>query len=1382
MKFFNYIIGFLFLSLFVYYPSAAQIDGPIPPSPTALAFQKYVDYPVDYSTGLPQMNIPLYTINLRDYSFPISASFHASGRKPDFNYTPLGVNWELMATGLISREVRGRPDESGYQHVEQLASFYYPQSQRADELMSIDPGTTWSSGNIYPKDSEYDIFSINVNGISAKFIIKDNGAIVFLTYLPYTVTTDYTWNQFILIDDKGNVYKFGNDGAGLGYSEFNRTTFAINKPVSWYLSSITTPSGSIIKFKYGTLYIQPSSWLGNRTYKDLGTLIDGDIHNMNSCVYGGGCNTISLFNSYFSQYHGGVYTRTIPVSDIDYYMGYLQEIDFDNGKMVFNYPVSGANTYYLLNSCTISTAQNPIRTIDFVYYPFLPGTDLTLFNNNSRTIQNITFNDKNNAAIEKYNFDYYPGINGGTLPEFAKAKDWWGYCNQITPSYLGTSQIPIQSIHIDRGAYDGQVAQSYDLSTNGTINCKVPNLSAKLVGMIKAIHYPTGGTTSFTYEPNQVYSNNLNLVDGPGIRIQKILSYDGSGILTTGKTYSYSGGIAAVRPSAPNDYFIAKRMMLFTNIDFSYNTSQTFGTAFLGSYKYREYSSEPVPEVQAASRYPVYYQTVTENSYSVNNQNNGRTIYNYTNPVYSSNSSYVSYPTQYGTTILTVGDADYFTPQAITFSEWTQPKLTSKVVQKYDVANNTYKNVSVTNITYTNLNIVNIPQVSLYKYLEFPTDNAPSASISGGSVQRYWMTNSSFNWDVYTVLDRTISTAVMKPQSETNITYDNNGSQLTNTTTYYYDNLVHVNPTRIVNTTSDATKTLTNYITYAGDYAGASASISSLPIEQVTVQTKSGVSSIVSGQIATYTKNVIDHLYKWECVNPLATSSFKFTNRPIGIIPPTGSPTAFTTDSKYSLKALFTHDPYNNPLTITPTNNSPKAYIWDYTNTYPIAEVINASSKDIFHTSFEDANGNSASGDSKTGAKSRTNGYSVPLSNLTNGQYILSYWLKSGSIWNFQTSTITVSGGSYTINLSGQIDEVRFYPATAQMTTYTYDPLIGMTSQCDIKNETTYYEYDNYGRLKLTRDRDKNIRKQIEYNLVNPSFFNDVQSGVFTKTGCGPNYLGTQVTYIVSEGTYSSIISKSDANAKASAEVSVKGQAYANANGTCFNYKNYIETKTFTKACSAGLYGSEIDYTVAYGTYTSIISPQDAQQKAIDDVNTNGQNYANNFPGGKCFTYAEAFKNDLISVNLSKGNCPIGYTGSAYPSNPFIVPYGKYVSTVSLQAANSKAQSELTLKQIAVDNAGYCTAIPTINVQVSNSTNYNFTVTFGNSAGYITYTALSGNFYGSVSVPAGTYNAITIDPGLSVGNTFHFYLGGVLKQGSYASYSNVQPANISITN
>jgi hypothetical protein len=136
------------------------------------------------------------------------------------------------------------------------------------------------------------------------------------------------------------------------------------------------------------------------------------------------------------------------------------------------------------------------------------------------------------------------------------------------------------------------------------------------------------------------------------------------------------------------------------------------------------------------------------------------------------------------------------------------------------------------------------------------------------------------------------------------------------------------------------------------------------------------------------------------------------------------------------------------------------------------------------------------------------------------------------------------------------IDEVRLYPVDAEMTTYTFDPLVGITGQCMPDSRIAYYEYDAFQRLMLQRDQDRNIVKKISYNYNgqpenNSIFYNDPQSASYTKS-CPAGQVGTSVTYSVPAGTYSAY-SLSIANALASADVSTNGQAYANANGTCIS-------------------------------------------------------------------------------------------------------------------------------------------------------------------------------------------------------------------------------------
>lgn len=191
-------------------------------------------------------------------------------------------------------------------------------------------------------------------------------------------------------------------------------------------------------------------------------------------------------------------------------------------------------------------------------------------------------------------------------------------------------------------------------------------------------------------------------------------------------------------------------------------------------------------------------------------------------------------------------------------------------------------------------------------------------------------------------------------------------------------------------------------------------------------------------------------------------------------------------------------------------NDSKSNYLWDYNSTYPIAMVTNAESADIAYTSFEaDGSGNwniistERNANGITGTKSyQLDKGSVTASGLnTATEYFISYWSSNGAYsvngtigspvqgktttinnitWTYfqhrvsGVTTITVSG-------AGGIDELRLFPKGALMTSYTFEPVIGMTSQCDAGNNIIYFEYDGLQRLLRVRDAEGNILKQYDY-------------------------------------------------------------------------------------------------------------------------------------------------------------------------------------------------------------------------------------------------------------------------------------------------------------
>ncbi len=187
--------------------------------------------------------------------------------------------------------------------------------------------------------------------------------------------------------------------------------------------------------------------------------------------------------------------------------------------------------------------------------------------------------------------------------------------------------------------------------------------------------------------------------------------------------------------------------------------------------------------------------------------------------------------------------------------------------------------------------------------------------------------------------------------------------------------------------------------------------------------------------------------------------------------------TRINKDGRYVDETFYTFN-NSNPVQVLPRSGITQSYIWDYHSTEPVAKVSNAAQTDIAYTSFEaDGKGNwtfagaaAADGTSPTGKQCYSlAGGSISKSGLTSTTtYVVSYWSKTGASYTVTGNTgfiqgKTTNGWTYfehtvtgvttvTVSGTGSIDELRLYPSTAQMSTYTYTPLLGLTSACDADN------------------------------------------------------------------------------------------------------------------------------------------------------------------------------------------------------------------------------------------------------------------------------------------------------------------------------------------
>lgn len=187
-------------------------------------------------------------------------------------------------------------------------------------------------------------------------------------------------------------------------------------------------------------------------------------------------------------------------------------------------------------------------------------------------------------------------------------------------------------------------------------------------------------------------------------------------------------------------------------------------------------------------------------------------------------------------------------------------------------------------------------------------------------------------------------------------------------------------------------------------------------------------------------------------------------------------------------------------------------------------------------------------------------------------------------------------------------------------------------------------------------------------------WYNVKKSKSFRKNDCDPDTEeGSLVTMTIEAGQFSSTISQEDADRKAEAELNAKGQDYANSHGTCNTIKWYNDRKSkmFQKTdCEVTEVGSMVEYVVEAGRFSSSVSKEDANQKALDALEAEGPGYANEH--GTCET--NLWYNVEKSKVFYKNDCEDGFIGAPYT---YTVEAGKYTSDVSQEDADKKALDDI---------------------------------------------------------------------------------------------------------
>lgn len=428
----------------------------IPPSPEAYKLGTYGNTPVGQFTGSPNVKIPLLSFKTKNLNVTFEISYTSNGIKVDDVNSKVGLGWNLIGEGIITRVIRDQPDENDSQIIKPaLGVNKYMDPEFLSYFQTI--------GENPDVDSESDLFNYNFNNYSGKFVVNENGNIITLPKSdlriePFYNTLSPDMFNFKITSNDGVIYYFEEKEqtmlrtSGEGHSEpsMNYT--------SWYLTKIVHPQGDEIYLTYvsdGSYYVASQSQQLIKSYPSL------------QYQYGESYSKAPTFSEIYSHHTRVVGKKIQSVTSNNPVQGSLQFVYQD-------IPSSNEEPNTVVKEITLKNQANEV--IEKVSFNQLVTANNRIF------LEQIYFND----IKRKYLFEY---IQPSTFPQrLSKSQDHWGYYNGANNTHLIPNVI----------GYGFENINYYPAN-------KEPNSNFSKIGMLSKVTYPTKGSSEIIYEGNEYY-------------------------------------------------------------------------------------------------------------------------------------------------------------------------------------------------------------------------------------------------------------------------------------------------------------------------------------------------------------------------------------------------------------------------------------------------------------------------------------------------------------------------------------------------------------------------------------------------------------------------------------------------------------------------------------------------------------------------------------------------------------------------------------------------------------------------------------------------------------------------------------------------------------
>ncbi|MBB6330804.1 hypothetical protein HNP24_001754 [Chryseobacterium sediminis] len=996
-------------------------------SPESYSYERMGNIPINMNRGTIDFNIPLLDINIDGLNSSISLGYDSSGFIPTKKSGFAGLNWSINASGAITREVRGIPDDfttiqsgslngflSAIAYNKSANDIYTKNFQLSSGISTPWPGIF--NGSI-SSELESDKYNFNFLGISGYFTLSNDGTPLIRSNDPNLVVDISGYSQqwvaeqtnckpemssFKIIDGNGNKYYFGgrydnlelssdlgnyqtNQGAYIGDADFTIT--------SWYLNKVELSNGRTIKYTYneddpigaGSNYCTQKNAMPHLTNANSFNFS----FDINRYFYQEAQNTTAQYDYSWAGYSvsGSSQSSTWQSPYIRINLtkkAMLKEINVDNLYTIFftydTYNDDLGYKSYKLKKIEEKYQNNITKTIDFTISP--KGTSKRRW-----LLTALKINNKD------YGFEYYKDTS---FPDDAtRGVDYWGYYNGKPETNM---MIPDYKFYANTG--DTEI-----LSNNRNVDSNFND-----IGLLKKVIYPTKGYTEFFYEPNTFSSrlmrnsataffpqigNETGIASG--MRIQKMID-NADNIMPIVKTYKYTKDLNSIessgilkslynfvdyieyKQSAPGGYTLKKELkQTGSNIEL-----QAYSSSNIEYSNVFEYVDGQVQKQHTFSTYKTNPDILNSNNYFVQ-IHIPQFNYDHTLQDYLKNKE------------TDLEDRSFARGKLIQEDYYKDNTVIKTVKMNYGFIDKDYcKNFSKNNILTLNCRNVNQDYTTRVKKIS----NA---------------------WELF-------QKEFVKPYAliSSQIEEKNIGGNLITKNGYVYDDISYLNNNKINTTFSDGkiVSTEKKFAQSLNKPALINLNMTGISLQEITSQTV-GVANNFLSKIENVYPDSLPTIQGGNLMVPLSILSYDLQNIATS-----------RTEIFYDK-----YDPKGNLQQFTTKDGLSTVIIWGYNLTQPIAKIEGAKLTDIQQSLID------------------------PIVTASNTD-------ASAAANNDETSLLSV------------LNTFRNSLPNYQITTYTYDPLIGVRSITPPTGISEIYIYDSANRLKEIREKSYtgNLLKEFKYN------------------------------------------------------------------------------------------------------------------------------------------------------------------------------------------------------------------------------------------------------------------------------------------------------------